>query len=376
MESKMKSANQLMHAMHKVYSNKYNEQHPILNAPGLCNGILNYFYFQTVQGAKNSDYTLQQVRDTSNQIAKTFANLSTDKPDSLLDMLYTICYLQNPDQNQPKGSRYSRHSQYHCDDIPLMFKDLGCEVEVKQTLGLSGTFNPEEMRKVLEDYFKEHPNQLIRIATPTHVIGVAYHPEDQCVSIVDAAHPLDELAQIVPCDNLDALNNTVFEIGKRLYAQGCQSLFGPAFNPFRGFENQNFSISLKVLSTPREKENTASLNATEYRSKHHLMEHNPNLEDTKHINALFVSSMYGHADMVKFLLSQEHIKPMQASFPINKKPMTPIYIAAQKGYPDICADLLSHPKSSIDEAELSRLLKVSKDDSTRKIVKQYGTQCL
>jgi len=303
-----------------------------LNAPGMCNALVHLFhrYCIKIMNEMQSTFTEKSARQAIQKIRKKSVQLlHADEPEKVATKIYQLSFFQRPRNKQPEES-FCKSSAIALDDIRGINtvynqqKPSKCNSVFYDNVNLiadfAGCINEKELRKVLMHYLPKHENQLIRIASPTHVIALGYHKnaKSHCSSIFNPNHSFKEI-QLIKMTDIGHCKKLIATLENIFYKRFAIDNLAPI----------NLCLSIKFFSiteqqpVPNEKTGAAFLSELMQ-----ARQNNELLTDPDGYDSLFISAQYGHSEIVRFLMADypAQCDPHRAQGSVNKS--TP-YIMSQ-----------------------------------------------
>lgn len=346
-----------------------NPQQPpceILNAPGMCNGLVNLYFRKIMKNMKtaNTPFTYEIALKTAEEFKKICANiLTSDDQENLERRLDQLCFFQSPRALQPHGSFCGPNQSVTIDNpqkihhaynlnkyldkknktpVPsgeqslpyIRFYD-----KLKQIQCFSGCITHDELYRVLSYYLPRHPNQIIRVATPIHVIGLAFHPsEDEKkyrVSIMDPNYNLREPVQFIEEDTPeDCFYTLVKELDSIFY--------GNIFYQHRLTLSAKFFHFADAVIPHVEESGAEYLTKLLAEESTDDPEFTAAAQDANGYDALFIAAQTGDLDTVKALLTQYPTQIKPGTLQGEKYHSTPLAASKQQGHFQIACELELH----------------------------------
>lgn len=377
----MKSFNNqgvILNRLKAAYENRTENPCAILNNPGICNGIINLFHRKAMKHMKqnNSLFTLEMALKARDDMIRIYENIDNCRDSNIQKRINQLCFFQSPRTAQPQDSFCTNNAYLTNDDIEHLNHNYNTAKYVAEqfktpkpkgpdilpylkfydgatvTQQFSGCVTKDHLVKVLSYYLPRHENQLIRIATPLHVVGIGFHKDREnniFITLFDPNYDIKEPMQIIEANNLEeGITKLVSELGSSFY-----DIYDGYFNSFAN-SNRNLTLSIKFYSPPAGIENDLAVNKTiigneepEVSGTDFLVsllnnkdsffddEIQPDAHDANGYDSLFVSAQTGHTNTVAYLLNQyPHIMKPNAIQGDERK-STPVTVSKQQGRHDV-----------------------------------------
>lgn len=353
-------------ALRTYYKDMSDLKNDILDAPGICNGLVHLYHRYCIKliNQNNGAFTLEYAKKAANKVSLVCQNIVEGQISS--KRLHQLCYFQSPNMKQPEGSFCSPsrvtmpidligqiNHNYNCSKHLSRGTDTSRQGDqilpyLKQYDGMiqkqrfAATLSPKALGKVLLHYLPHHKDELIRIASPTHVTAMSYHEDgaDSIITIFDPNYPINKNLKILKMDNFnESLKDLLNEIGSCFYnMEGFYFYYG-------ALNNKNLCLSFKFYSM-KSSQTQVSL-SQEYTSVEmlkKLLEENilsPDETDSNNYDSLFICAQYGHENEVRYLLHR-YPNINESRINGNEYKSTPIKTSRAHGHHHINSLLSTH----------------------------------
>lgn len=370
----------ILETLKETYEKRTDIFSPILSSPGLCNGLLHLFHRKCIKRMKetNSAFTLETAIRASQDV-KIIYNKITNGEDNLDKRINQLSYFQSPREKQPHGS-FCEQNDIYIDDIDKINSTYNFQKYKNQnksfnsiedaqsyfvfykgfsvTQQFSGCISKEDSVKVLAYYLPRYKNQLVRIATPIHVVGIGFHTNenDQYITIFDANYDIENPLKIIKIDDLEqGISELVSNLNDSFYSSYS----------FDSEYDHNLALSIKFYSLPSDLENqkmqdqarielrpekSGSIFLLEllkdkiiYLKDCNFTDYSEALStDPNGYNSLLVSAEYGHLETVRTLLTQFPNEMNPSQLQGKEYFSTPLNASKKQGHTEIFNLLKKH----------------------------------
>lgn len=343
----------VINKLKNYYTLKNECSHPLLEAPGICNGLVHVYHRKCIQLTHKNQgkFTLEIAKRAAAKVSKICQNIVKNDTSSLEYNLFKLCFFQLPNQAQPKHSFCKQQSKdTHLDDIKKVntqfsqFKSQRENTSLKkekikmfdsicESEDFAATLSYEQWKTLLTKRLPLHKDELIRVAHPYHVIAMSYHEVQnrKIVFIFDPNNPLSKNYTLIELFDLDDdIDDLIRTLGNIFYGiQGFE-------NYYNSLINKNQCLSLKYFNINHQKNAKDAPHITGDIVLNSLFKDkfSPQLKDDKNFDTLFICSEYGHSQEIKTIL---HQYPNIDCNRLNgtKVQSTPLKTSIRHGYPDI-----------------------------------------
>lgn len=302
----------IIKALKKSHEKRDAEPCDILNAPGMCNGMLNLFHRKVIKrmNQRNALFTLEIAREAAQKLT-TIYHAILDNDEEASKRVDQLRYFQSPQKSQPgvmMDDLAAINKNYNQKRYPHKNSDFFENVSLCQDF--AGCVSKKELQGLLSYYLPFHPNQIIRVATPIHVIGISYHVDENnqiAFSIFDPNYDINNPLRILEAQDLESgIKELIATLQDSFYED--DSSFS-----FEEFDDR-FTLSLKFYSF-KDSVKTSEKNGATYLMDL-LAEDDLKVErpDSLGYDSLFVSAEYGHLETVRALLNEYGNTKLKYSF--------------------------------------------------------------
>ncbi|MBS0289944.1 MAG: hypothetical protein JSS07_07935 [Proteobacteria bacterium] len=355
----------VLEALKSEYQKLDDRSCQILNAPGICDGIINKYHRYAIKAMKstNEGFSLNIAIAASKKLSQLFNDIKSGKADVIQKSLGQLCYFQAPRQKQPEDSFCQKDLNVTIGDIPTLnrsynqkkyqsgknkqkfisdqqiqnYLEFYNDVHVSQDF--AGCIDENDLAKMLAYYLPIHANEIIRIGVADHVISIGYHVDNQAkvmVSILDPNYDINNPLRLIEVKDL---NRGIRELIEALK----ESFYNEEFNydemgidipPFNG----NFSLSFKSYAIQKPNNPTEKDGATLLLE---LLAIEPEKEeacDNQAIDSLFICSEYGHEKTARALLNRygdSTLRCKTIQMQGRKVRLSPTNVSEQQGHEKI-----------------------------------------